>query len=166
MYSTMSYVVQYEIYIVQCKWTSPRHDLLLNLLCGFKSTTITEILSLLPFWMASLERYSAAAWAAGSTPSPLSASEAAAPFFLCHRRILLRATSQTSSFVITSHKPSLAKIRHSSSLARGTNITSGSDITHGLKCLSPVNQKKKKKKKKPGKMVDDEKSCSWNIIGK
>lgn len=60
------------------------------------------------------------------------------PFFLCQRRILLRAMSQASSFNITSQRPSLAKMRHSSSLVRGTIVTSGSGIIDGFKYLSPA----------------------------
>lgn len=69
---------------------------------------------------------------------PLSA-RGGAPFFLCHKRIRLRATSHASSFDITSHRPSLARMRHSSSLARGMNISSGSGMIHGFKYRSPVN---------------------------
>lgn len=59
------------------------------------------------------------------------------PCFLYQRSIRLRATSHASLFM-TSHKPSLAKIRQSSSsLARGTNITTGSGIIHCFKYLSP-----------------------------
>lgn len=118
---------------------SSHHVLLLNFLWAFKSTTITVMLSLLPFWRARLERNSAAAWAAGSIPSPLS-NGSVTPFFLCHRSIRLRARSHASSFVITSHKPSLAKMRHSSSLVRGRNITSGSGMIHGFKYLSPATE--------------------------
>jgi hypothetical protein len=45
---------------------------------------------------------------------------------------------------MTSHKPSLARIRHSSSFARGRNITSGSGIIHGFKYLSPAIHKNDK----------------------
>lgn len=113
----------------------PQH-LVLNFLWAFKSTTITEILSLLPFLIAMFDRYSAAACAAGSTPWPLSVN-GLLPFLLCQIKICFRASSHTSSFDITSHRPSLAKTRHSSSLALGTNITSGSGIIHGFKYLSP-----------------------------
>lgn len=136
-----SNIVQFRIHNKMIRQTTHRQVLLLNFLCGFKSTTITVMLSLLPLWRASFERNSAAAWAAGSTPSPLSV-EATTPFFLCQSRIRLRATSQTSSFVRTSHNPSLAKIRHSSSFTRGTNMTSGSGIIHGFKYLSPAPTKK------------------------
>lgn len=95
------------------------------------------MLSLLPFWRARFERYSAAACAAGSIPTPLSEGKLT-PFFLCQSRIRLRARSHTSSLVITSHKPSLARTRHSSSFARGRNITSGSGMIHGFKYLSPA----------------------------
>ena len=95
------------------------------------------MLSLLPFWRARFERYSAAACAAGSIPSPLSAGSVM-PLFLCQRSIRLRARSHTSLFVMTSHRPSLARMRQSSSFARGRNITSGSGMIHGFKYLSPA----------------------------
>lgn len=117
-------------------------DLLLNFLIPFKSTTTTLILSLLPFCKAIFDKYSAADIAAGSFPSPLfSAGSKASPaiaFFLCHNNIRFRAKSHTSSFVITSHRPSLAKMRQSSSLTRRTEVTSGSGITDGFRYLSPV----------------------------
>lgn len=115
------------------------HVLVLNFLWAFKSITITVMLSLLPFWRARFERLSAAAWAAGSIPPPLSGGRLVAPFFLCQTSILFLAISHASSLLITSHKPSLARIRHSSSLARGMNVTSGSGMIHGFKYLSPVN---------------------------
>lgn len=129
---------------VKNKWATryqiirSHHVLLLNFLWAFKSTTITVMLSLLPFWRARFESNSAAAWAAGSIPSPLSSVSGVMPFFLCQRSIRLRARSHTSSFDITSHKPSLAKMRHSSSFVRGINITSGSGMIHGFKYLSPA----------------------------
>jgi hypothetical protein len=49
-------------------------------------------------------------------------------FFLCHKSIRLRAASHTSSFDSTSQRPSLARTRHSSSLARATSVTSGTGI--------------------------------------
>lgn len=118
----------------KCTWN--HHVLLLYFRCGFKSTTITVMLSLLPFWSARFDRNSAAACAAGSIPSPLSEGSSK-PFFLYQRSIRFRARSHTSSFVITSHRPSLARMRHSSSFARGRNRTSGSGIIHGFKYLSP-----------------------------
>lgn len=93
-----------------------------------------------------MERYSAAACAAGSTPRPLSRS-GLVPFFLCQSKIRLLATSHASSFVRTSHKPSLAKIRHSSSLARGKNMTSGIGMIQGLRYLSPADKKRQKTRK-------------------
>lgn len=97
------------------------------------------MLSLLPFWRASFDKHSAAAWAAGSGESPLRwADDKFTPFFLCHKSIRLRATSHTSSFDSTSQRPSLARIRHSSSFARGTIVTSGTGIIHGFRYLSPV----------------------------
>lgn len=122
-----------------CHSCRRRHVFVLNFLWAFKSITMTVMLSLLPFWRARFERYSAAACAAGSIPAPLS-DGGVTPFFLCQSRIRLRARSHTSSFVITSHKPSLARMRHSSSFARGRNITSGSGMIHGFKYLSPANQ--------------------------
>lgn len=117
------------------------HVLLLTFfLCAFRSTTMTVMLSRLPFWRALFERYSAAAWAAGSVgPGARSdGSEARLPaFFLCHMTILLRARSQASSLLITSHRPSLASTRHSSSFALGMNMTSGSGIIQGFRYLSP-----------------------------
>ncbi|KAF7817361.1 17.3 kDa class II heat shock protein-like [Senna tora] len=104
-------------------------------------TTYEVMLSLLPFCIARFDRYSAAACAAGSASCPLSEAKAT-PFFLCHRSIRLRAKSHASSFVITSHRPSLARMRHSSSFVRGRNITSGSGIIHGFKYLSPENHRK------------------------
>lgn len=109
----------------------------LNFLCDLRSITMTVILSLLPFCKASLERYSAAACEAGSGPNPLwEGSETA--FFLCQRRSRRRAASQTSSFDRTSHKPSLARMMHSSSFVREMILTSGSGMIHGLRYLSPV----------------------------
>ncbi|CAA6660908.1 unnamed protein product [Spirodela intermedia] len=99
------------------------------------------MLSSLPFWWASRARYSAAAWAAGSAPLYLSVEAVAvAPFFLCQARILLRAAVQASSLVMTSHRPSVARMRQSSSFVRWTPLTSGSGITHGFRYLSPENQ--------------------------
>lgn len=112
------------------------HGLLLNFLCAFRSTTIIEMLSLLPLWRARFARYSAASCAAGSTPWPLFVN-GLDPFFLCHIRRRFRATSHTSSFDNTSHNPSLATTRHSSSLARGMNMTSGSGMIDGFKYRSP-----------------------------
>ncbi|RDX67562.1 hypothetical protein CR513_53545, partial [Mucuna pruriens] len=89
-------------------------------------------------WLkARFDRHSAAACAAGSIPSPLSDEGCSKPFFLYQRIIRRRARSHTSSFVITSHRPSLARMRHSSSFIRGRNVTSGSGIIHGFKYLSP-----------------------------
>nr|AFK47583.1 unknown [Lotus japonicus] len=99
------------------------------------------MLSLLPFCRARFDRNSAAACAAGSTPSPLS-ELSSKPFFLYHRSIRFRAKSHASSFVMTSHGPSLARMRHSSSFARGRNLTSGSGIIHGFKYLSPGSHSK------------------------
>lgn len=121
------------------------HVLFLYFRWGFRSTTITVMLSLLPFWRARFERNSAAACAAGSLVSPLSEGSSEM-FFLYQRSIRFRARSQTSSFVITSHRPSLARMRHSSSFARGMNWTSGSGIIHGFKYLSPENHSQSKHK--------------------
>jgi len=115
------------------------YSFFLSFLWGFKSITMTEMLSLVPLWRASLDRYSAAYWAAGSGPWPCCDDELL-PFFLCQRRILLLAKSQASSFVITSHNPSLARMRHSSFLSLWIHFTSGSGITHGFKYLSPFKE--------------------------
>lgn len=53
-----------------------------------------------------------------------------------------RATSQANSLERTSHKPSLARIKHSSSGSLFVNVISGSDVTNGLRYLSPVERKK------------------------
>ena len=49
-----------------------------------------------------------------------------------------RATSQANSLERTSHKPSLASIKHSSSGSLLVKVISGSDITTDLRYLSPV----------------------------
>lgn len=115
--------------------------LLLNFLCDLRSTTTMVMLSLLPFWRASFDKYSAAAWAAWSGESPLLwADDEASAFFLCHSSIRLRAASHTSSLDITSQRPSLARIRHSSSFARATIVTSGTGIIYGFRYRSPTNR--------------------------
>ena len=117
--------------------------LLLNFLCDLRSTTTAVMLSLLPFWRASFDKYSAAAWAAWSGESPLIwADDDASAFFLCHNSIRLRAASHTSSLDITSQRPSLARIRHSSSFARATIVTSGTGIIYGFRYRSPANRPK------------------------
>lgn len=50
----------------------------------------------------------------------------------------LEATSQAKSFDRTSHSPSLARIKHSSSGSLLVKVISGSDVTTGLRYLSPV----------------------------
>jgi hypothetical protein len=59
---------------------------------------------------------------------------------LCHSSIRLRAASHISSFDITSQRPSLARIRHSSSFARATIVTSGTGIIYGFRYRSPANR--------------------------
>jgi hypothetical protein len=44
-----------------------------------------------------------------------------------------RTTPHAISLVTTSHRPSLARIRHSSSSVRSVTVTSGSDDTYGLR---------------------------------
>lgn len=51
-----------------------------------------------------------------------------------------RATSHARSLGKTSHSPSLATIRHSSSPVLSTTRISGSEITEGFKYLSPVKE--------------------------
>ena len=50
----------------------------------------------------------------------------------CERR-QMRATPHAVSFDTTSHNPSLARIRHSSSSVRSITVTSGFDVTYGFK---------------------------------
>lgn len=45
----------------------------------------------------------------------------------------IRATPHAVSFDTTSHSPSLARIRHSSSAVLSVIVTSGSDITNGFR---------------------------------
>uniref|UniRef100_A0A5K1EGX8 Uncharacterized protein n=1 Tax=Nymphaea colorata TaxID=210225 RepID=A0A5K1EGX8_9MAGN len=45
----------------------------------------------------------------------------------------LDAMEHASSFVITSHSPSLARIRHSSPLALSVTVISGVEITYGFR---------------------------------
>lgn len=92
----------------------------------FRSTTIIEMLSSLYSASAQQRRLSAAEWAGGSE---LSLSRA----FLRSSLSELRATFTTCSLDRTSHKPSLAKIRHSSSSLLVVKVTSGSEIIHGFR---------------------------------
>ena len=100
---------------------------------------MTVILSLLPFLRASLTRYAAAACEAGSliVGSPPSLKHVPS-FFSCHRRIFRRAALHASSFEMTSHSPSLARIRQSSPFVRGTTLTSGFGMINGFMYLSPA----------------------------
>jgi hypothetical protein len=111
----------------------------------FRSITMTVILSSLPLDRASLTRHSAAACEAGSLslivglpPSPKHVPS----FLLCHRRICKRAALHASSFEMTSHSPSLARIRQSSPFVRGTTLTSGFGMINGFMYLSPACQSK------------------------
>ena len=74
-------------------------------------------------------RLSAMACATGISPS--------ATAVLRHRLRRRRTTSPTSSLDITSQRPSLARIRHSSSSVLVVKVTSGTGIIHGLRYLSP-----------------------------
>ena len=56
---------------------------------------------------------------------------------LRRRLRIWRATSPTSSLVITSQSPSLANIKHSSSSVLVVKVISGTGIIHGLRYLSP-----------------------------
>ena len=97
--------------------------LLLNL---FSSTTITLMLSPLPRDMASSARNAAA-------------SEAELPLIACgkilaarpvrHCLVILHATS----LEMTSHSPSLASMMNSSLSVRLVTVTSGSEVTNGLR---------------------------------
>lgn len=104
------------------------HCLGWRFLLGFKSTTIIDILSELFRPIAISVRLSATTWAA-ETPSAIK--------YL--RRLLStnRAISPASSLLITSHNPSLASIKHSSSLFLVMKVISGTGIIHGLKYRSP-----------------------------
>lgn len=50
------------------------------------------------------------------------------------------ATAQAKSLERTSHKPSLARITHSSSSSLSVKVISGSDVTTGFRYLSPVHR--------------------------
>lgn len=96
----------------------------------FKSTTMTEMLSELNLRWASLTRWSATAFAGDDNVSFAK--------LLCRCRLRRRdATSPTSWFDITSHRPSLAKIKHSSSELRERKLISGTGIIQGLIYRSP-----------------------------
>lgn len=106
------------------------HCLSCRFLLGFRSTTITEMLSELFFRYASSARCSAVACAADKE-FPSSSVERR------WRLSTLRATSPASSLVITSQSPSLATIKHSSFSVLVIKVTSGTGIIQGLRYLSP-----------------------------
>lgn len=92
----------------------------------FNSMTTTLMLSLLPRDIASSTNNVAASTAV----RPLTASGnilAARPLRHC------LATLQATWFDTTSHSPSVARIMNSSFSVRSTTVTSGSDITYGLR---------------------------------
>lgn len=121
----------------------------------FKSTTITLTLSelLLPkarrvssaAARALRDGYNAPALSSSIRGGPpvlvlvlvLPGSKSEAEEVLPSRRHSL-ATSQANSFDRTSHMPSLAIIKHSSSGSLLVNVISGCDITIGFRYLSPV----------------------------
>lgn len=106
----------------------------------FRSTTITLMLSELLRPRA--RRVSSAAAEALRDGN----NAAAAPSSSCIRgeagglpsRRHSLAISQAKSFDRTSHSPSLARIKHSSSGSRFVKVMSGSGITIGFRYLSPV----------------------------
>ncbi|KAG5616157.1 hypothetical protein H5410_015981 [Solanum commersonii] len=84
----------------------------------FKSTTTTLTLSELCRAKASLVKRIDASVQAWSE--------------LCPDRKHMRATPHAVSFETTSHSPSLANIKHSSSTVLSVVVTSGSDVTYGF----------------------------------
>lgn len=115
----------------------------------FRSTTMTLMLSEL--FRPKARRVSSAAASTlrdgYSAPAPSSSirgpelrSIAASGAGVTSRRHS-RATSQANSLERTSHKPSLARIKHSSSGSLFVNVISGSDVTNGLRYLSPDERK-------------------------
>lgn len=99
-----------------------------RLLFDFRSTTMMEMLSELFLPYAISVRLSATA-CAGEMSSVINNLR-----HLLRRR---RAASPTSSLVMTSQSPSLAKIKHSSSSVLVMKVISGTGIIHGLKYRSP-----------------------------
>lgn len=100
------------------------------LLSLFRSTTITETLSVLVRRAFSMTP--SATYCAGLT-DPL----AAVANCLRSSLSILRAIPITSSLDMTSHKPSLARIKHSSLSVRVEKVTSGYEISHGFRSWSP-----------------------------
>lgn len=110
----------------------------------FKSTTITLILSQLFRPRASRVSSAAAEHALREeniapllSPSTEESLELKFPDgSLCRRHSL--PTAHAISLDTTSHKPSLARIKHSSSASLFVKVISGSDVIYGFKLLSPV----------------------------
>lgn len=103
-------------------------------LFGFlKSTTITLMLSLLPRATASSANTAAASatWLSFATFSEI--------LFILPPKHLLTML-QAISFETTSHRPSLPSMRNSSLLVRLVTVTSGLEITNGLRYSSPARE--------------------------
>uniref|UniRef100_A0A7C8YDA5 Uncharacterized protein n=1 Tax=Opuntia streptacantha TaxID=393608 RepID=A0A7C8YDA5_OPUST len=104
-----------------------------------RSTTTTLTLSVLCLARANFVSKMEASEQALSELSPPGATTASFPgdrggdagFSRLFRHIL--ATDTAVPFETTSHRPSLARIRHSSSELRSITVTSGSGITYGFK---------------------------------
>lgn len=84
-----------------------------------------------------LDGYNGSALSSSTIRGPaLRSISAAASGFSSLRHSL--ATSQAKLFGSTSHMPSLARIKHSSSASLLVKVISGSDVTTGLRYPSPV----------------------------
>lgn len=79
-----------------------------------------------------VSRIDASLQALSELPHP-AASGGAGDRDVCCDRKHVRTTLQAVSFDTTSHNPSLAKIKHSSSPVLSNTVTSGSEITYGFK---------------------------------
>lgn len=109
------------------------HCLWVFALLAFKSITITEMLSELFLPYAISVRLLATICAGGVS--------LVVDNDLRSRRRRWQATCPTSSFVITSQSPSLARTKHSSSSLLVVKLISGTGIIHGRRYLSPETQK-------------------------
>lgn len=101
---------------------------------GFlKSTTITLMLSLLPRATASSANTAAASatWLSFATFNEI--------LFILPPKHLLTML-QAISFETTSHRPSLPNMRNSSLSVRLVTVTSGLEITNGLRYSSPATE--------------------------
>lgn len=98
-----------------------------------RSTTTTLTLSAVCLakasFVSSMEASEHALSQASPSPSFSAPSTPSGTFPFRH----IRATPHAVSFDTTSHRPSLASIRHSSSADRSVIVTSGSQLTKGFK---------------------------------